>query len=424
MKLPQTARRVVITGMSAISPLGSSWVDVRSALLHNRSGIQHMTEWEDLQGLNTRVGAPAAPFELDPEFFTRKRTRSMGRVAQMAVKTARDALRDANLLDSPEVSSPLCGVSFGSSAGQPRAVAELAHMILTKSCRGITATTYVRMMSHTAPVNISVAFGCKGRIITTSSACTSGSQGIGSAYEAIASGRQTLMIAGGCEELDATDAAIFDTLFVTSTNWNDDPTHTPRPFDRRRDGLVVGEGSGALILEELEHARARGARIYAEILGYGTNADGEHITSPASEQMAAAMRLALDDAGLAPKDIDLINGHGTATDRGDLAESKATYDVFGGTVPYTTYKGHMGHTLGACGALEAIFAVHAMMEGFVSPILNLEEPDPECAPLDFVMGGVRELEQKIIMSNNFAFGGINTSLIFRKWPTDDSAASH
>lgn len=383
MKLPQTARRVVITGMSAISPLGSSWADVRSALLHNRSGIQHMTEWEDLQGLNTRVGAPAAPFELDPEFFTRKRTRSMGRVAQMAVKTARDALRDANLLDSPEVSSPLCGVSFGSSAGQPRAVAELAHMILTKSCRGITATTYVRMMSHTAPVNISVAFGCKGRIITTSSACTSGSQGIGSAYEAIASGRQTLMIAGGCEELDATDAAIFDTLFATSTNWNDDPTHTPRPFDRRRDGLVVGEGSGALILEELEHARARGARIYAEILGYGT-----------------------------------------ATDRGDLAESKATYDVFGGTVPYTTYKGHMGHTLGACGALEAIFAVHAMMEGFVSPILNLEEPDPECAPLDFVMGGVRELEQKIIMSNNFAFGGINTSLIFRKWPTDDSAASH
>ena len=297
-------------------------------------------------------------------------------------------------------------------------------MSLTKSCRGITATTYVRMMSHTAPVNISVAFGCKGRIITTSSACTSGSQGIGSAYEAIASGRQTLMIAGGCEELDATDAAIFDTLFTTSTNWNDDPTHTPRPFDRRRDGLVVGEGSGALILEELEHARARGARIYAEILGYGTNADGEHITSPASEQMAAAMRLALDDAGLAPKDIDLINGHGTATDRGDLAESKATYDVFGGTVPYTTYKGHMGHTLGACGALEAIFAVHAMMEGFVSPILNLEEPDPECAPLDFVMGGVRELEQKIIMSNNFAFGGINTSLIFRKWPTDDSAASH
>lgn len=424
MKLPQTARRVVITGMSAISPLGSSWADVRSALLHNRSGVQHMTEWEDLQGLNTRVGAPAAPFELDPEFFTRKRTRSMGRVAQMAVKTARDALRDANLLDSPEVSSPLCGVSFGSSAGQPRAVAELAHMILTKSCRGITATTYVRMMSHTAPVNISVAFGCKGRIITTSSACTSGSQGIGSAYEAIASGRQTLMIAGGCEELDASDAAIFDTLFATSTNWNDDPTHTPRPFDRRRDGLVVGEGSGALILEELEHARARGARIYAEILGYGTNADGEHITSPASEQMAAAMRLALDDAGLAPKDIDLINGHGTATDRGDLAESKATYDVFGGTVPYTTYKGHMGHTLGACGALEAIFAVHAMMEGFVSPILNLEEPDPECAPLDFVMGGVRELEQKIIMSNNFAFGGINTSLIFRKWPTDDSAASH
>ena len=419
MKLPQVPRRVVVTGMSMISPLGASWEAVREALLTNKSGIRHMTEWEDLQGLNTCVGAPAVPFELDADFFTRKRTRSMGRVAVMAVKTARDALKDAGLLDNPEVASPACGVSFGSSAGQPKAVAELAHMILTKSCRGITATTYVRMMSHTAPVNISVALGCKGRTITTSSACTSGSQGIGSAYEAIALGRQTLMIAGGCEELDATDAAIFDTLFATSTNWNDDPTHTPRPFDKHRDGLVVGEGSCALILEELEHARARGAKIYAEVVGYGTNADGEHITSPASGQMAAAMRLALEDAGLEPGQIDLVNGHGTATDRGDVAESHATYSVFGNSVPYTTCKGHMGHTLGACGALEAAFAIRGMIEGFAPPVLNLEEVDPECAPLDYIMKAPRKLEQNYVMSNNFAFGGINTSLIFRKWMPGD-----
>lgn len=415
MKLPATPRRVVVTGMAAISPLGCSWEEVRASLLANRSGVVHMKDWEELSDLNTCVAAPAAPFEPDPAFFTRKRTRSMGRVAVMAVQTAREALADAGLLDSPEVASAACGVSFGSSAGQPKAVAELANLILSKSCRGITATTYVRMMSHTAAVNIGVALGCRGRIITTSSACTSGSQGIGSAYEAIASGRQTLMIAGGCEELDATDAAIFDTLFATSTRWNDDPTHTPRPFDKDRDGLVVGEGSGALILEELEHARARGARIYAEILGYGTNSDGEHITNPASEQMAAAMRLALEDAGLEPGDIDLVNGHGTATDRGDVAESRATWEVFGGETPYTTYKGHMGHTLGACGALEAIFAVRGMIEGFVSPVLNHEERDPECAPLNFVTGAVRPLEQRVIMSNNFAFGGINTSLIFGKW---------
>ncbi|WP_297610682.1 beta-ketoacyl-ACP synthase [uncultured Sutterella sp.] len=414
MKLPSTPRRVVVTGMAAISPIGSTWEEVRASLKANKSGIRHMTEWEKLEDLNTRVAAPAAPFELDPAVFTRKRTRSMGRVALMAVKTARDALIDSGLLDDPVIASPRTGVAFGSSAGQPAAVAELAHLILSSSCRGITATTYVRMMAHTAPVNISVFFGCKGRICTTSSACTSGSQGIGSAYEAIATGRADVMIAGGCEELDATDAAIFDTLFATSVRWNDDPSHTPRPFDRDRDGLVVGEGSGALILEEYEHARARGARIYAEVAGYGTNADGAHITSPESAQMAAAMRLALEDAGMEPADIDLVNGHGTATDRGDVAESHATFEVFGGNTPYTTYKGHMGHTLGACGALEAIFAIRGMLEGFVSPVLNLENPDPACAPLAYVRDQVRELPQRAVMSNNFAFGGINTSLIFRR----------
>lgn len=408
-------KRVVITGMGCISPLGNSWEAVRDSLMSNRSGVAHIDAWDACTDLNTRVGAPAQPFELDPVRFSRKKTRAMGRVALMAVKTTLDALTDAGLLDDPLLTSGDMGVSFGSSAGQPAAVAELANLILTNSCRGITATTYVRMMSHTAPVNIGVYFGLKGRIITTSSACTSGSQGIGYAYEAVASGRQTAMVAGGSEELHATDAAIFDTLFATSVNYNDRPNETPRPFDKARDGLVVGEGSGTLILEELEHARARGAKIYAEIVGFGTNSDGVHITTPQSEQMAQAMRLALRDAGLSPANIDYVNGHGTATDRGDVAESAATYSVFGDRVPYSTFKGHMGHTLGACGALEAIFAVRGMLENFVAPTLNLTERDPECAPLDYVTGKVRPLAQKIVMSNNFAFGGINTSLIFKRY---------
>ena len=408
-------KRVVITGMGCISPLGNSWGAVRDSLMSNRSGVAHIDAWDACTDLNTRVGAPAQPFELDPVLFSRKKTRAMGRVALMAVKTTLDALTDAGLLDDPLLTSGDMGVSFGSSVGQPAAVAELANLILTNSCRGITATTYVRMMSHTAPVNIGVYFGLKGRIITTSSACTSGSQGIGYAYEAIASGRQTAMVAGGSVELHATDAAIFDTLFATSVNYNNRPTETPRPLDKARDGLVVGEGSGTLILEELEHARARGAKIYAEIVGFGTNSDGVHITTPQSEQMAQAMRLALRDAGLTPDDIDYVNGHGTATDRGDVAESAATYSVFGDRVPYSTYKGHMGHTLGACGALEAIFAVRGMLENFVAPTLNLTERDPECAPLDYVTGKVRPLAQKIVMSNNFAFGGINTSLIFKRY---------
>lgn len=408
-------KRVVITGMAGISPLGNDWDTVRHHLLENESGVRHMDEWNDCHGLNTRVGAPAAPFDLDPVKFNRKKTRAMGRVALMAVKATMDALEDAGLTDSPLIPSGDMGIAYGSSSGQPNAVAELSNLILSNSCRGITATTYVRMMSHTAPVNIGVYFGVKGRIVTTSSACTSGSQGIGYAYEAIQSGKQIAMIAGGSEELHPTDAAIFDTLFATSVKYNDRPSETPRPFDKDRDGLVVGEGAGTLILEELEHARARGARIYAEIVGFGTNSDGAHITTPQSEQMTRAMRLALDDAGLTPADIDVVNGHGTGTDRGDAAESAATYSVFGHDTPYTTYKGHMGHTLGACGALEAIFAIRGMEEGFVAPILNLHEKADDCADLDYVKGGIRKLPQNVIMTNNFAFGGINTSLIIKRW---------
>lgn len=414
-------KRVVVTGMGFISPLGNCWADVRANLEANRSAIVHMTDWDGLKDLNTRVAAPAAPFELDAAAFSRKRTRSMGRVAVMAVKAAADALADAGLLDDPILKSTACGIAYGSSAGQPSAVAELANLILTKSCRGITATTYVRMMSHTAAVNLGVYFGCKGRIIPTSSACTSGSQGIGFAYESIASGKEAVMIAGGSEELDATDAAIFDTLFATSVKYNDDPSRTPRPFDRDRDGLVVGEGAGTLILEEMEHALKRGAAIYAEILGFGTNSDGAHITTPQADMMAQAMREALRDAQLEPGDIDYVNGHGTATDRGDIAESTATNAVFGESVPYSTFKGHMGHTLGACGALEAIFSIHGMIDGIVAPILNLEHPDEACGRLNYVMGGVKPLKQRIMMTNNFAFGGINTSLVLRRWEAGDEA---
>lgn len=405
---------LIDTSMGFLSPLGNDWPTVREALYENRSAVRHMTDWDETD-LNTRVAAPVAPYSLDPELFSRKRTRAMGRVALMAVKASYDALVDAGLLGHPVLTSGDCGVAYGSSAGQPAAVAELANLILTKTCRGITATTYVRMMSHTAAVNIGIYFGLKGRIIPTSSACTSGSQGIGMAYEAIRYGKQKVMIAGGSEELDATDAAIFDTLFATSCRYNDTPELTPRPFDKDRDGLVVGEGAGSLVLESLSHAKARGAKIYAEVLGFGENSDGVHITTPQSEQMGRAMELALEDAGIRPEDVDCVNGHGTATDRGDVAESHATARVFGDRVPYTTYKGHMGHTLGACGALEAIFALRSMEEGFVSPILNLKEPDPACANLQYVRDAVRSLEQNVIMSNNFAFGGINTSLVFRRW---------
>jgi 3-oxoacyl-[acyl-carrier-protein] synthase II len=288
-------------------------------------------------------------------------------------------------------------------------------MMEQRSTKGINATTYIKMMSHTAPVNIGIFLNVTGRIITTSSACTSGSQGIGYAYETIQSGCQLAMIAGGAEELCVTDAAVFDTLFATSVR-NDAAHMTPRPFDVERDGLVLGEGAGSLILEELDHARARGATIYAEIAGFGTNSDGCHVTHPNAETMKIAMELALADADLPPSAIGYVNAHGTGTQHGDVAESQATASVFGEAIPISSLKSYMGHTLGACGALEAWFTIQMMREGWFAPTINLTRLDPQCADLDYISGEGRELQCEYVMSNNFAFGGINTSLIFKRCP--------
>ncbi|WP_420991772.1 beta-ketoacyl-ACP synthase [Cupriavidus sp. 30B13] len=406
-------KRVVVTGAGAVSALGNDWATVRERLAQGRNAVVHMPGWQEYKGLNTQLAAPVPPFAL-PAHYTRKATRAMGRVAVMSVLASEAALRQAGLLGDPLVTGGKLGIAYGSSTGTPAAVADFGRMMNERTTEDISATTYIRMMPHTTAVNIGVFFGITGRIITTSSACTSGSQGIGYAYEAIRSGRQVAMLAGGAEELDPTEAAVFDTLFATST-CNGAPHTTPRPFDSERDGLVLGEGAGTLLLEELEHAQARGARILAELVGFGTNSDGAHVTQPQAGTMAQAMRLALEDAGLAASAIGYVNAHGTATDQGDIAESHATAQVLGGAVPVSSLKSYLGHTLGACGALEAWMTIEMMREGWFAPTINLATPDPRCAPLDHIMGAGRRLDVDYAMSNNFAFGGINTSLVFRRW---------
>lgn len=405
-------RRVVVTGMAGISPLGNDWAAIRARLGEYRNAIVRMEDWASYEGLNTQLGAPAAPFELGKR-YDRKSTRSMGRVALLATRATEMALADAGLLEHPLLKSGQMGVSFGSSAGTTSAIGDFGRMIEERTTRGINATTYIKMMAHTAPVNIGVFFGVTGRVVTTSSACTSGSQGIGYAFEAIQGGKQLAMIAGGAEELCATEAAVFDTLFATSVR-NDAPQATPSPFDRKRDGLVIGEGAGCLILEEREHALARGATVYAELVGFGTNSDGTHVTQPNADTMRQAMALALDDAGLAPEAIGYVNAHGTATQQGDLAESQATSALFGRRMPISSLKSYMGHTLGACGALEAWITIEMMREGWFAPTLNLNEIDPACGELDYIRSEGRRLDCEYVMSNNFAFGGINTSLIFKR----------
>lgn len=406
-------KRVVVTGMAGISPIGNTWAAASERLRNGTSAVVRMDDWSQYQGLNTLLAAPAQPYDLPAELYTRKVLRSMGPVARMAVRASELALRDSGLIDHPIIRSGRTGVAYGSSTGSPEAIGDFARMLLNKTTDAITATTYIRMMPHTTSVNIAVFFGLQGRVYTTSTACTSGSQSIGLAYEAIQSGRQTIMIAGGAEELTPTEAAVFDTLFATSVK-NDDPTKNPKPFDRDRDGLVVGEGAGTLVLEEREHALARGARIHAEVIGFGTNCDGSHVTQPSAETMAVAMRLALEDAGLQADAIGYVNAHGTATEHGDIAETTATRDVFRRKVPISSLKSYFGHTLGACGALEAWLTIEMMRNDWVSPTLNLENVDPRCAELDYVMGGPRRLSTEHVMTNNFAFGGINTSLIFRR----------
>ena len=406
-------KRVVITGVGAISPLGNDRDSVFAHLRSYRNAVQRIDDWAKYEGLNTRLGAPAAAFELPPH-FNRKTTRSMGRVAVMATLATEVALKDAGLFGDPLLGSGQVGISYGSSSGSPAAMADFGRMIDGLSTAGITANTYLKMMSHTAAVNMGVHFGITGRIVTTSSACTSGSQGVGYAFEAIRSGKQLAMLAGGAEELDATAAAVFDTLFATSTR-NDAPATTPAPFDAHRDGLVLGEGACTLVLEELDHALARSANILCEIIGFGTNSDGQHVTQPSAATMATAMRLALADAGLTSDAIGYVNAHGTATEHGDIAETQATASVFGERIPISSLKSYMGHTLGACGALEAWITIEMMRAGWFAPTLNQNSTDPRCAALDYIRGEGRALATDIVMSNNFAFGGINTSLIFRRW---------
>lgn len=404
-------KRVVVTGMAGITSLGETADQVFSQFEQGKSGIRYMLDWEVYTDLRSKLGGPVEAYTI-PKHFNRKVTRGMGRVALMSTVCAEKALEDAGLLNDPILSSGQTGVAFGSSAGSVDAIGEFGSMLIDNNMNKLNATTYIRMMSHTSAVNMTVYFGLKGLTLPTSSACTSGSMAIGQAYEAIKYGKQTVMLAGGAEELSAAGSAVFDVLLATSSQ-NEHPEKTPRPFDSKRDGLVVGEGAGCLILEEYQHAKARGAKIYAEIIGYGSNTDGQHVTRPDSEMMGRCMQLALSDAQIPADRIDYVNAHGTSTDQGDIAETQATARVVG-KKPISSLKSYFGHTLGACGAIEAWLSIEMMQRSQFIPTLNLDEIDAACGDLDYIVKQSRNMHADIIMSNNFAFGGINTSLIFKR----------
>lgn len=406
-------KRVVITGMSLISALGNTPDDAFERLHTYENCVEYQPDLEQYEKLTTRLAAKVKNFT-KPEHFSRKITRSMGTVAIYATACTEEALKDAKLLNDKIITSGKTGVSYGSSSGSLDAIMDFYSMSVNHEVKNLNSGSYLKMMPQTTAVNISVYFKTTGRLIPTSTACTSGSMGIGAAYEAIKSGQQTVMIAGGAEEYHPTQVAVFDTLYATSAK-NDTPKLTPSPFDKNRDGLVIGEGAGTLILEEYEHAKARGAKIYAEIIGYATNTDGTHITNPNSETMAIVMKQAIENAKISPDEIGYVNAHGTATVQGDIAETQATRSVFNRKIPISTIKSYTGHTLGACGAIEAILSIKMLENNWFCPTLNLNEIDENCGELDYIKNEGRKIDTNIIMTNNFAFGGINTSLIIKKF---------
>jgi 3-oxoacyl-[acyl-carrier-protein] synthase II len=393
-----------------VTPLGESWRATHDALIAGRSAVRRMPEWDATQHLKTRLGAPLESALVDA--LPRKVTRTMGRVSFLATVATTEAIRQAGLSDE-DIRSGAVALAYGSTHGSSSANEEWVRKIMaTGGFLGLAATGYLKFMSHTTAANLALHFGFRGRVLTTCSACVSASQAIGYAFEQIKYGIVDAAVAGGAEELHVSHAGVFDIMMATTQRFNDHPDSAPRPFDSERDGIVVGEGAGTFVLEEWERAKRLGRTILAEVIGFGTNCDGEHITSPSSDGMAGAMRAALASAGIDGAEVDYVNAHATATQLGDIAESRATREVFQREVPVSSLKGNFGHTLGGCGAIEGGLCVSMLREGFIAPTRNLKNVDPACAPLDYVRE-LREQPIRTIMSNKFAFGGLNTSLLLR-----------
>lgn len=410
-------RRVVITACSAITPIGYRKEDIITSLRTGRSGVKPLRDDGLLTGhIHSRVfGTVDYPIAYD---FKRHYRKTMGPVAFYACQVAKDVLEQSGL-SQDFITSGRLGVSFGSTHGSPTVQREIYKTFfneLESKFSSIGAVDYLRSMVHTTAVNITRMFGITGRVIASSTACTTSSQSIGFGYEMIKYGMQDAMICGGADEYDTTTVAVFDNLLACSVAYNDRPECTPRPFDTKRDGLVVGEGGGAVLLEEYESAKKRGADILAEVIGFGCNNNGGDLILPNLDGITATLRLALDDAGIMPQEVDVISAHATATKMGDVIESQAIHAVYGDGPLVTGLKSYMGHTMGTCGVIELTLMLYMMEQGFVAPTLNLDNVDPRCSMLRHV----RELKHEdinIAAIQNFAFGGVNTCLLIQNGRT-------
>ncbi len=409
-------RRVVITGCSAITPIGYGRDEITKSLRMGKSGVKPLRDDGLLSDfIHSRVFG-TVDYSIDYG-FKRLYRKTMGPVAFYGCQVAKDVLEKSGL-SQEFITSGRLGVAFSSTHGSPtvqRDIYKTFFKNLKSEFSSIGAVDYLKSMVHTTAVNITRMFGITGRVIASSTACTTSSQSIGFGYENVKFGMQDAMLCGGADEYDTTTVAVFDNLLACSVDYNDNPKSTPRPFDTKRDGLVVGEGAGAVLLEEYESAKKRGANILAEIVGFGCNNNGGDLILPNRDGITTTLKLSLDSAGLQPDDVDFISAHATATKMGDVIEAQAIESIYGKTPLVTGLKSYMGHTMGACGSIELILTLYMMQEGFIAPTLNLDNVDERCNGINHCREVV-EIATNIAAIQNFAFGGVNTSLLIKKIP--------
>lgn len=409
-------RRVVITGVGVISPVGNDATTFWNSLLEGKSGIDRITSF-DVSQYPTQIAGEVKNFNPE-EFMDKKDVKRNDRFVQFAMAAAKMAVKDANLTVTEENAEQV-GVYIGSGIGGLATWEEQHTVLMEKGPRRVSPFFIPMMIANMASGQVSIELGAKGPTSSAITACATGTNAIGDAFRLIQHGHADVMITGGAEATIRPMAlAGFCSAKAMSTR-NDEPQKASRPFDKDRDGFVMGEGAGILVLEELEHAKRRGASIIAEVIGYGMSADAHHITapSPGGEGAARCMKNALNDAGVDPTEVDYINAHGTSTDQGDIAETMAIKKVFGEhayELAVSSTKSMTGHLLGATGGIEAIATAYAIRDQILPPTINLENPDPEC-DLDYVPNVARKAKVDVAISNTFGFGGHNASIVLKKY---------
>ncbi|GIP52170.1 beta-ketoacyl-ACP synthase II [Paenibacillus vini] len=407
--------RVVVTGMGAVTALGHDLETFWSNLTSGKSGVS-LIESFDVSEYPTQIAASVKDFNPE-DYIERKEARKMDRFVQFAVAAATSALKDSGLNIAEQADPERVGVMIGSGIGGLGTWEDQHNILLQKGPKRVSPFFIPMMIANMASGHVSILFGAKGPNSTAVTACATGTHSIGDSYKLIQRGDADVMICGGAEAtIRPTGLAGFCAMRAMSTR-NDEPEKASRPFDTERDGFVMGEGSGILILESLEHAQKRGAKIYAEVIGYGLSGDAHHMTEPDPNGPERCMKMAIRDAGIDPSEVDYINAHGTSTPVGDKSETIAIKRAFGehaSKVAISSTKSMTGHLLGAAGGVEAVICGLTLQNGVIAPTINLENPDPEC-DLDYVPNVARKADVRVTMSNSFGFGGHNATIILKKF---------